>query len=137
MPGPTPIKSDAEPVPASPAIEAPVPQKEEPMSDTTVAPAGQTVVSGNDHDDHSHAGLWAVAGDHRISAQLATEGRIDGLATTFNLKAIADSEARNADRFSQVLTYIKEEGDKTRHCLMQQEIDRLRSDNVKLEFRIK
>ncbi len=103
------------------------------MSDTTVAPAGQTVVSGNDHDDHSHAGLWALSGDHRISAQLGTDGRIDGLATTFNLKAIADSEARNADRFAQVLSYVKEEGDKTRHCIMSEKLADERFARLRLE----
>jgi hypothetical protein len=107
------------------------------MSDTTVAPAGQTVVADGHHDDHGHSALWAMAGDHRTSNQVSFEGRFDAQANLTTMLALKDSEARTADRFSQVLTYIKEEGDKTRHCLMQQKIDDLRHENTKLSVTVR
>ncbi len=102
-----------------------------------VTPNGQTVLNGHDDHDHSHAGLWALSGDHRLSAQLGTEGRIDGLATTFNLKAIADLEARVADRFTLVLDAVKSEAGRTRECLMQQRLDDLRHENTKLSVTVR
>ncbi len=105
------------------------------MTEATIAPAGQTVVAGNDHD--SQAGLWALSGDHRTSLQLAADGRIDGLHQSINLKAIADAESRNADRFAQVLTAVKEEAGRTRDCLMQQTIDGLRHENTKLSVSVR
>ncbi len=101
-----------------------------------VTPPNTTVVSDGNRD-HSNAGLWALSGDHRVSAQLATEGRIDGLHQTINLKAIADAESRGADRFAQVLTAVKEEAGRTRECVMHQELERLRHENTKLSLSVR
>lgn len=127
------------PAPASsePVAEAPTPllayepEKEDTkMSDTTIAPAGQAVVT--DGDNHGHAGLWAMAGDHRTSSQLAFEGRFDAQANLTTMLALKDSESRAQERFGDIKALILSEGDKTRHCIMQTEIDKLRHENTKL-----
>ena len=98
-----------------------------------VTPNGQTVLNGHDDHDHSHAALWSSAGDHRVALQLGTEGRFNDRNHSDTLKAFADLEARSTDRFTQVLTAIKEEAGRTRECLMQQKTDDLRFANLKLE----
>jgi hypothetical protein len=118
----------------APPISATVPESV-PMTDV-VTPPNTTVVSDG-HDDHSNAALWAMSGDHRNSLQVSNEGRFTALADLSHQKALADLEARSSDRIAQVLTYIKEEGDKTRQCLMQQEIDRLRADNTRLSVTVR
>ena len=104
------------------------------MSDTTVAPAGQTVIADGHHDDHSHAALWSSAGDHRVALQLGTEGRFNDRNHSDSLKAFADLEARSADRFNLVLTAVKDEANRTRECIMHQKTDDLRFANLRLEL---
>jgi hypothetical protein len=99
------------------------------MTDAIVAPAGQTVIDGNrGHSNHSDH-----AGDHRIAMQLSTEGRFSDRNHSDTLKSFADLEARNGDKFAQILTAIKEEAGRTRETFLKDKLDEERFKSLRLE----
>jgi hypothetical protein len=115
------------------------PGRDEDMSDTVTAPAGQTVIADGDRGcnrgyGHDHASLLTLTGQHRDAIHTATEGRFNALADFGHQKALADMEARNTDRFASVLNAIKEENGRTRELIQSQKVDDLRFCNLKLEL---
>ena len=95
------------------------------MTDSIVAPAGQTVIDGNHGHNHGDA-LHLLAASHRISDKTGS----DSLTTMLALK---DSEARTADRFSAVLDAIKSEAGRTREVFLSEKLTDERFARLRLE----
>ncbi len=122
-----------------PTPAAPKPQKEEPMTDAIVAPAGQTVIDGSrghaHTSDHPVALVAAtLASDHRVALQMATDGRFTDRNHADTLKSLGDIESRSADRFQAVLNAVKEENSRTRELILDQKTQDLRFANLRFEI---
>jgi len=96
-------------------------------SETVISPPGQAIVSGgNDRCDRNDSALHLLAASHRVSDRTAS----DALTTMLALK---DSEARNSDRFAEVLNAIKSEASMTRETFLKNDLEKERFKSLKLE----
>lgn len=104
------------------------------MSETVIAPNGQSVVSGG--HDRCHAGdksfeavHWATASDHRATIAGATDARFQARDHADTLRSFTDLERQNGERFQVLANAIKEEGSRTREMIQAEK-------NLDLRFRL-